>query len=439
MRQKELLTSDLIIILSIAYIASSAAPALYLPPVVLGFIITAYLIFAFSNAHLLAIDRAIKYPPYSRSLILLLIYLIANAGFSGLGLTEIFSYDAIRYDANIFYSIAPLLLVFHGETRIEKIDLAMNAISIVSAILYILSEHLGFVIFESHNAAGGYFMIQLAYHVGRIRKFELNIRLLSIPLLLAALIISDSRGSILAITAALIGFKIYKKNINLFKIGFTFGIVSIATGLTLSYFTWKEMGEIYLYDYSDFGATTEEIQLDTTGFGERPGTFIHRILFLYPMAIDMFLKSPIFGVGFTRFDDYPTNIGTGLFFNFNNTEHIRHSNFHAHNSYLHFLAETGIIGFALLLKFVISIFKSFKGQDETDAPAILIMGTLLFASLSEHRLTTPSQAAPAFILIALLWICKSNTHITETQPDTQPKATQNQQNHLHGINQAPTH
>ena len=424
MNQKELLASDLIIILSIAYIASSAAPALYLPPAVLGFIIIIYLIFIFSNIHLLTADNAIEYPPYSKSLIILLIYLIANAGFSGLAVTEIFSYDAIRYDANIFYSVAPLLLVFYGAIRIEKLDAAMNIISIASAILYILSEYFGFIIFESHNAAGGYFMIQLAYHVGRINKIELNVRLLSIPLLLAALIISDSRGSILAITAALVGFYTYKNKIKLFKISFALGIIGITTGLALAYFTWKEMGEIYLYDYSDFGATTEEIQLDTTGFGERPGTFIHRILFLYPMAIDMFLQSPIFGIGFTRFDDYPVNIGTGSIFNFNNTEHIQHSNFHAHNSYLHFLAETGIIGFALLLNFVKSIFKSFKDHEETSAPALLIMATLLFASLSEHRLTTPSQAAPAFILIALLWVCKSNNFAATAQSDRQPRAVQ---------------
>ena len=423
MSQKELLASDLIIILSISYIASSAAPALYLPPVVLGFIIIVYLIFILSNIHLITIDSTIKYPPYSKPLITLLIYLIANAGFSGLGLKDILSYDAIRYDANIFYSVAPLLLVFHGAAKIEKLDTAMNIISITSAILYILSKYFGFVIFESHNAAGGYFMIQLAYHVGRIKKNDSNTRLLVIPLLLTALILSDSRGSILAITAALVGFHTYKNKIKLFKISFAIGIIIAITTLTLAYFTWKEMGEIYLYDYSDFSTTSEEIQLDTTGFGERPGTFIHRILFLYPMAIDMFLKSPIFGVGFTRFDDYPLNIETGYIFNFNNTEHIRHSNFHAHNSYLHFLAETGILGFILLLNFVKSIFKSFKDHDEIGAPALLIMATLLFASLSEHRLTTPSQAAPAFILISLLWLCTSNSilqppHSTETNNST---------------------
>jgi O-antigen ligase len=408
MTKRELSTSDAIIFLSIIYIASSAAPALYLPPAVLGILIALWLIFISSNINFLFYENNITIPPYLPPLITLITYLTVNSLITGLNISDLLSYDAIRYDANIFYSIAPLFLIIFGTIKIADIDRSMNFISIFSALLYTTSETFDFTIFESHNAAGGYFMIQLAYHIGRTKKFEINARLASITLLVIALIMSDSRGSILAIAAGLTSFRLYKFHKTIFKTAFILGIIAIITGLTLAYASWKGMGEIYLYDYSDFGATTEEIQLDTTGFGERPGTFTHRILFLYPMAIDMFIKSPLIGIGFTRFDDYPQQIGADLLINLNTTEAIQHSNFHAHNSYLHFLAETGIVGFALLLNFIKSIFNSFNTDDETGSPAILIMAALLFASLSEHRLTTPSQAAPAFILIALLWLAKSH-------------------------------
>ena len=95
---------------------------------------------------------------------------------------------------------------------------------------------------------------------------------------------------------------------------------------------------------------------------------------LWQKAWELFTKSPLFGVGFGRYND----IRSVLFENLAGYDGFwavfLHPRFtfgfgHAHNSYLQFLAETGILGLGLLLSFWVLcfhiIFKAYKASKDS--------------------------------------------------------------------------
>lgn len=394
--------------LALLFIAASAAPALYISPIILAFLIYNAIIqmavFVASGYR-----GKLAYPYYSLFALLMLIYCIFNAMLSGLKINEIFNYDAIRYDGNIFYSFLPFF-VFTSTGACEiNVDRWIRAISLLAPVTYVIAEALGYPIFESHNAAGGYFMVLLAYVLGRIETDNLHGWRLPLVFLLMALIVSDSRGSL---GAVLIVFIIYKASIvspRTVKAMMVLGALCIIGALAYAYSFWHSNGSVFLYDYAVFAPNAEGLDFSAFMIGERPGTVLHRIFFLYPMAIDMFLHSPIFGVGFTRFDDFPIQYGNGInLISMNVTGSIQHTNFHAHNSYLHILSELGLLGLVLFALLIRGIFRAFRQDKWTGIPARFMLGALLVASMTEHRLTTPSQAAPVFIMIGVLWACSKS-------------------------------
>jgi O-antigen ligase len=140
-----------------------------------------------------------------------------------------------------------------------------------------------------------------------------------------------------------------------------------------------------------------------------------RYEWLWPRALAYFEQSPIIGLGFGSFDDHigsvisyfhlvgiPSDIVT------------EHSDSHAHNSYLNFLAELGIVGLALMLSF---FWKLVQWSKDGAAVAALIGGgqnfaafrfveissiCLLVMAATEHRLVSPSNVLILSLVISLL-------------------------------------
>jgi O-antigen ligase len=385
--------------IALSYLATSIAPALYLPPVMLALMV------ALAAVEILFLKVPNGRAPYVRPLMALLTVMFVSGLASGIGPAEIFSYEAIRYDSNILYSTIPLLVLGSGTFDLHRLDRWVLGTIIVGAIAYVTLPLVGFHPYESHNAAGGFFMVLLAYLVGRAIVAGFVGRRLALGVGTLALFMTDSRGSIVAILAAL-GYDWCSRRWPRLARGLLLAFVTaLVAGLALAYYVWQEMGAPVVYDYSEFSSVSDQLPTDMLSLGERPGTIMHRIFLLYPMAMDMFLQSPIVGIGFTRFDDFPVQIsGMQGVLAMNSAPPI-HSNLHAHNSFLHIAAENGIVGLALLFLFIRSIYRSFTSR-EMYTPVAMILGSLLFASLTEHRLTTPSQAAPAFVIVGLLWACQ---------------------------------
>jgi hypothetical protein len=389
-------------ILALSYIAASAAPASYIPPLFLVLLVMTALLQQVYG------ERVTAGAPYVGPLILMLGYMLANGLAAGVPVYELFSYSAVRYDANILYSLLPLFLLGSGRVGLQQVDNWLAWTAMAGTVAYLAFPLIGIQLFESHNAAGGFYMILLAYLVGRGRVDGFASRRWPIAAAVVSLVMSDSRGSIAAVVAAAGIVAAARRWPRATAVGLVACAAALCAGLTLCYQTWVDNGSIYLYDYTEFGAVADTVSLDQIALGERPGTILHRLFFLYPMAIDQFLHSPFFGVGFTRFDDFPVQFDSLAGFVAFNHGPIQHTNLHAHNSYLHIAAETGLAGLAMLALFLRKVFRSFAGHEPTLVPVQVVVTTLMLASLTEHRLTTPSQAAPTFILVGLLWACRRN-------------------------------
>lgn len=380
------------------FLLTSFAPIFYLPPVVFLLLILLTIIFAykyFQNDKLIELSV----PKFSLIVLFFLFYLLFSAALSGLNLFDVLNYDAIRYDSNVFYSFLPFFIILKTNLNLEKLDKKMVFITFAGGFFYLFLGFCGVDTFESHNAAGGYFMVLLSFFIAR--HFNEKTHTLPILFLGYLLIETNSRGSILAVLlSSLALFAKYKKP-TLYRFSLLLFLFLIIIVGYYIYINWIENGSILIMDYSSFSKYSLTEQEDNF---EREGTFYHRVFYLFPLAIDYFLKSPFLGVGFGRFDDFPSDLFQLIpFVTLNVTSNVMHTNLHSHNSFLNILAETGLFGFTLICVVFKSIFKSFENNGSISNIVYMLILTLLFASLSEHRLTTPSQAAPVFILIMLLF------------------------------------
>jgi len=110
-------------------------------------------------------------------------------------------------------------------------------------------------------------------------------------------------------------------------------------------------------------------------------TSILRLNF-YKAGIEIFYKSPIFGIGYSHISDYLENyMKLGLIDNA----------FHTHNIYTDALSETGIIGFIIFLityfYFAINfLFKGYKEKDFISISAGWIIASILMSGFFEKNI-----------------------------------------------------
>lgn len=306
-----------------------------------------------------------------------------------------------RRDGNFFVTYIPIVILGLIQLNIKLDGLIQKFViwaSFFSLMAYIIlppeAPHLHHLAFISHNAAGGFIAMVLALSLGlyleKRQPFFLLVSLLDFFLLWE----TGSRGTILAFLITFVQVIVLKERFTkLMIIGATITMLVI---LSFVYPLWIQSGgqysESYILSHLPFNVT-------------RAGTFLVRGLSLWPRAWDNFLKSPVWGQGFGSYDDVPYHFEDFGFAILNTGKNYIHSAAHAHNSYLNFLSETGLIGFLLVFLFLYSLHNFIKRK----LPAIGLnnLGLLLafwvavWSSFTEHRLTTPSQMLPFTILIGL--------------------------------------
>jgi O-antigen ligase len=118
-------------------------------------------------------------------------------------------------------------------------------------------------------------------------------------------------------------------------------------------------------------------------------------------SLRMFSQKPIWGWGLGTFPTvYPSfrSFYTNLFVN------------EAHNDYAQLLVETGLLGFALMLWFVISLYRhglptsrcwEFKWDGAVSLAALLGCTGILFHSFVDFNLQIPANAAMFYMLCGL--------------------------------------
>jgi O-antigen ligase len=343
-------------------------------------------------------------------------YIIINVAL--FNFSSLYSYKFYRYDGNFFISYLPLLIypLFCAKFNIEKIlKIFLYFSCITTLIFYVIffiktkggvlfnpsaQGNTFKIIFESSNAGGGFYSIIFPLALSFFLKERKKIYIMLGLLILMFLWGTSSRGSILGLILGCLFFYLYK-NGRIIYIKLIFIIIIITQCIIISY-TYP-----YYLNYLKNSNRSITIKDYYEAEGTKENNIYLRAYENWPRAVYLFLKSPLFGTGFGSVNDKPFNLeGINGVMLINNSKNKTFDSSHAHNSYLHFLAENGIVGFTLFLLFWIHLFKyiiNLKKYIPKTIYTFLIINffNLTIMSFTEHRITTPSNVLP-FVLILVL-------------------------------------
>lgn len=334
--------------------------------------------------------------------------------------SSLFNYDFYRRDGNFFITMTPLL--FLASTMFyADLDRTLKWFVYVSSFFNLVALSFWFVtgngllrgfftgqgatdlytfLFVAHNAGGGFLMILCACTLAMFLNRQSMLNALVLAVNVASLILTNSRGSMLGFACAIILVYFAGRFRSRFYL-----IVLTALGLNL-------IVALYAYNNSDIDSllrrqafVTDLLTKVSPGLAERLDSNVsNRLEVLWPLAIHDFFQSPIFGTGFGSFDDQPWRFaGWPGVFAWDAVEKTHHSDAHAHNTYLHVLAETGAVGLILLLWFLNRLFNFLYTLPPGLIRNALLLGfwAAVVSAFTEHRLFTPSQMLPFVILVGM--------------------------------------
>ena len=345
---------------------------------------------------------------------ILYIYFILSYFISGQPLNSFFTYEFLRHDGSFFFNYIlffALAIPFFNYKKAATIyfkflffifsTFALFAIGMYlskkfSIIFKLQNGEENFTAFNfAHNATGSVYALVsiflLAFFLWeRNKKFKI-VYIIMFVLCLTGLFLTRSRGSYISFgVGAIVVLWIYFRSFNKFIKAL---IVMVAALVPIIFISGAYKRILQIFDFKEANISWRTI--------------------LFERAMYMFRQSPIFGVGFGRFNDinFPDMTNN---FSFNNM-HVflgypklvsffmegtfNFNDAHAHNSYAQFLAETGIIGLGLIILFWILCFKIiFRGyfvvKDESVKKIFLsVMGgiiALFTISFTENYFASPT-------------------------------------------------
>ncbi|HEX7909372.1 MAG TPA: O-antigen ligase family protein [Paraburkholderia sp.] len=329
-------------------------------------------------------------------------------------------FDFYRRDGNFFISYAP---IFAGCLYTHRWDLnKVLRMFFVYAVLINLPPYAYYIIhnglfsifahaddsfgsyFIARNAAGGFFAMLFCLGVACYlqRRSKLLLALLVVNALM--LFSTYSRGSLLGTLVVLPYLYFGRKRWVLATLIATILLGSIAMAI---YHTDPRV------DYMGYPFTIENQNAKVANLDIR-------YEWLWPRALAYFQQSPVVGLGFGSFDDHIGSVTS--YFNLLGVPSdmiIEHSDSHAHNSYLNFLAELGVTGLALMLLFYWRLIEWSKhgaaaaalfggGQNFAAFRFVEISSVcLLVMAATEHRLVSPSNVLILALVISLLLAARS--------------------------------
>ncbi len=318
---------------------------------------------------------------------------------------SLMEYDFYRRDGNVFVTFFPLLIypLIAIRLRVKRVLffflIWVTVINLIFITVFLLTK--GYArgdgtfhfLFYAHNAAGGFLAMLTAFAIGYYLHNKSKLTLSCVIINGFGLYITNSRGSI-------IGFIIAVMMVIVLKRRFTKCILLLAVGslillLSYSYPLWTSLG--YPLSYMD-------IESMDSAFLTRSFTIIDRAVFLWPRAVYLWLYSPIIGTGFGSYDDIPYHLsGIPHLVGFNIPLNVNYSSAHAHHTFLHVLAETGILGLGLVVTLLYSIKRRIVIVKDPALQSALLLAfwTVIWSSFTEHRLFTPAQMLPFTLLLGL--------------------------------------
>jgi len=362
---------------------------------------------------------------------------------------DLISFSFINGEGRIFVSYLPLLFFSIAIVREESIFiLAQNIkyIAIISILLFavwlvtkaaIISEgasgnFAGFL--TSHTGSGTFFGIVCVFLIlyGYISRNVLS-QLLG-WLMILPILGSASREALLALIVTGGWYVIITKKFKIALLGFCAFIVFAASafiltphmwGRTVSLFSWDLVENVLVTaktttNWEPTNVSREEKERNISGTQQN---VLARIVF-WNYALSRFAESPIFGIGFSRYNDADKKMKgvKGLFYPaVEGNKAFGVGN--AHNSYFNILCESGVVGLLFFLWLWCLIYyrlhiaaKYFSDQVKLLAYFQAAQGLVVFsmtAALTGHALASPSLTLPVMTIIgAGLAFQRANTDIT---------------------------
>ena len=380
------------------------------------------------------------------SLMSLGLFFLTSALISGLPTKALASYSFLRRDGNFFIAFLPLFfipLILQVQIKSQKtwthilqaIIWLLAGITMLLSLLFFMHHPVGhvdiygiyFYLFNSHNGAGSFYLVM--FLISLLLVLNPNLKSSRVGNLFAtaafgiALWVTRSRGSILGLLIALIILCIehvkplkYAQSI-LKTILIALIIITNIAIVIYGYRGWLDLNKPD-QDYFEVKALPTNFNTLSTQKYERFANIADRLFYLWPRAFDDFLRSPIIGIGFTRFNDVPMYLeGIPGYVMLNTTQiNIQFNDSHAHHTFLHVMAETGIIGLTLLIIFTYYLLKFAKNINHWLAPGLYyaIWG-MLGASFTEHRFFTPSGMLVITMLMIIAYISQDNKIIFKSK------------------------
>jgi len=382
------------------------------------FQVLSILIIVFLGLIFFLYSRKITSYHYPILLVLALIYayLIISYFFSGQYLSNFFSYNFLRTDGNfffcyiLFFALAVPFFDYKKATDyyFKFIFFIFSVFSLIGIIEF-LSGFTAYMMQGStdrgrmfmglniaHNATGSVYALVSVFALiffleEKLKKTKM---LYSVVFLLsiAGLFLSKSRGSYVAffITAIFVLWMHFKSIKKFFIILSALIVISIPVLWVTNVF------EIFIQIFQTKG--TAAIRLE-----------------LWEKAWNLFSKSPVIGVGFGRFNDIRSAAYENMAGRKGVLDIFLHPRFyygsdHAHNAYLQFLAETGVIGLGLLLFFWClcfqTIFKALKSAKDDYSKKVLLSGlasivVLFILSFTENYFSAATIMVCASMTVSL--------------------------------------
>jgi O-antigen ligase len=353
------------------------------------------------------------------------VYWISSYILTGAPIGNLFSFDFLRFDGALLIAYLPLLLI--ADTRLDpafirrSVSLFLTIMAIVAMLglaefvdstvvplgiprlpaslqmLHNASLSTGIFhgFFRAHNAAGAIYAIAALLSFSLLARGK-NPSLLSWPACwfatnIIGLVLTQSRTAYVAFLAALLPMFFWQRQF-------------LKTSLKYACLILLPLLLFLLFQ------PTVTRRAEGVSDLEDPN-IVTRFVY-YQRAINDFVQSPIVGAGFGRFNDqlkiyssvpYVLHFATG--------GSSVSDDSHAHNSYLHFLAEGGIVGLALMLGVWISAFRWVARQKKIFAEgsfghcfALGIQSCIVlefFMSFTEHMMGTAVSSLTIFTLVGL--------------------------------------
>ena len=335
--------------------------------------------------------------------------------------SSFFTLDFYHYDGNFFVVFSPLLMLafiehsFNLKKYLKIFFLYVTILNILCILKFYLTgyvvdprEQVYFFLFTSHNAAGGFlsFFLLLFWGINHskmissLKKQRLNVNVFLFLVNLFALIITTLE-EILAFIIVMFVFFFRQKILYLFFLSiFIFTMIFIVSSY---YSNWDDNGKVLSsFEENSYRCMKMDYQVN------RIRSFEDRFCFLWPRAYYLFSKSPLYGTGFGSYNDVPYVFDDST--RLNVTEYKQYNSAHAHNTYLHVLAETGIAGLSMLIFLLIALnlmIKKISWDRDLRMSFYSIFWYSIFSSFTEHRLFTIAQMIPFTLILGIAFGYKS--------------------------------